>query len=240
MAGPFTRSQILKSMKEGEIVIDPFPGDINEPEESPFISSASVDLAMSDELRIPLSQNELEEKIGNKTDQIGVPLLSEQKIPNYLSLTKPAKIRPGCAYILRPGEKLIGITKEKLTLKNNICALILARSSIARFFLKVEFAPFIEPGVDNRTVLEIKNDAPWPVALETGARICKIVFLRAESADDKPIRYSGRYKEQKLILENEMPEEVGYKIGKIDGMDDDIIMVSDEFMKKLDKKWPVR
>lgn len=241
--GPFTRSQIIKSINEGEIAISPFPGDQKHPEKSADISTASIDLALSDELRIPLSQDELEEKIkqsqGNINSHLGIPLLSEQKIPKYLSLTKAARIKPGHAYILRPGERVIGITKERLTLKNNICAFIFARSSIARFFLKVEFAPFIEPGVDNQTVLEMKNDAPWPIALQTGARVCKVVFFRALSASNEQVKYSGRYTAQKLIQENEKIEEVGYKIGKVNEMDNDIIMVDKKFMKKLEEHWPV-
>lgn len=238
-SGPFTKSQIIDSIKKGEIKISSFD-DKN-------ISTASVDLSFSDELRIPLSKNELVQKIREiqKTEKISLsdtiaPVLNKKK-PNYLFFTKPAKIKKGCAYILRPHEKLIGITHETITLKNNICCFIFARSSIARFFIHVEFAPFIEPNVDNQTVLEIKNDAPWPIALVPGTKICKIVFFRAQSKNAKIEKYDGIYKSQKLIYDHEKDkvENVGHKIKLLDNICEEILVLNNDFITKLNNNWPI-
>lgn len=238
-SGPFTKSQILDSIKRGEIKISSF--DLKN------ISTASIDLSLSDELRIPLGKDELVKKVRSlqKNKKINIsdtvaPVL-DQKKPNYLFFTKPAKVRNNSGYILRPHEKLIGITKEKITLKNNICCFIFARSSIARFFVHVEFAPFIEPNVDNQTVLEIKNDAPWPIALVPGTKICKIIFFRAQGKNGEIEKYNGVYKNQKLIYDHEKDnvEKVGHKINLIKNIDEEIILLDNDFYKKLESNYPV-
>lgn len=237
--GPFTRSQITESIKNGEIKISNF--------DPKNISTASIDFSLSNELRIPLCKKELVKKIKSlqkkskihNSDTVA-PVL-DQKKPNYLFFTKPAKIKKGCGYILRPHEKLIGITKERITLDNNICCFIFARSSIARFFVHVEFAPFIEPNVDNQTVLEIKNDAPWPIALVPGTKICKIIFFRAQGKDGKIEKYKGAYKSQRLIYRHERSkiEKVGHKINLIKDIDEEVIVLSNDFIAKLEDSWPI-
>ncbi len=237
--GPFTRSQIIESMKKGEIKISSF--------DNKNISTASIDLSLSDELRIPLNKDELVEKVRSIQSEKKIhisdtvaPVL-DQKKPNYLFFTKPARIRKNSGYILRPHEKLIGITKEKITLSNNICCFIFARSSIARFFVHVEFAPFIEPNVDNQTVLEIKNDAPWPIALVPGTKICKIIFFRAQGNNDTIEKYQGTYKNQKLIhdYEKSKVENVGHKLNLIKNLNEEIIVLNNDFIVKLDKNRPI-
>jgi dCTP deaminase len=53
-------------------------------------------------------------------------------------------------------------------------------------------ASFVQPGVNNRQVLEIGNLAPFPLILKPGVRICQLIleWTAGEGA------YAGRFKDQ--------------------------------------------
>lgn len=90
-------------------------------------------------------------------------------------------------------------------------------------------------------MLEIKNDAPWPIALVPGTRICKIVFFRAQSKKGKIEKYKGAYKSQKLIYhhESQQIERVGHKIKLLEGLDEEMIVLDNNFIVKLENDFPV-
>lgn len=234
--GPFATSEIINSILKKEIIIEPYPGDPAHPEE--WVSGASVNLALSSEIRIPLNQDELAEWAESKADipagMTAIPCLGDI-IPDYLPFTKPAIIPGGNIYILRPGEKVIAITIEKLIFQNNICAFIGARSCIARLFVIPEYAPFIKPGVCNRVVLEIKNDGVSPIALLPGSRFCQLMFFRAIG---KIEYYDGQYKDQNLIFAGEKAESVGEPIVWIDGLPG-FVIVKDKRLERLNRRFPV-
>jgi deoxycytidine triphosphate deaminase len=50
----------------------------------------------------------------------------------------------------------------------------------------------VQPGSDNRQVLEIVNLAPFPIKLHAGMRISQVVFERLESATEKPYSRFGQ------------------------------------------------
>ena len=234
--GPFATSEIIKSIRNGEIIISPWPGDIEHPEE--WVEGASIDLSLGPELRIPLDKDQLAELTEDKakipTGMTAIPCMGDA-IPDYMFLTRPAIIPEGNVYILRPREKVIAITKEKITFKNNICALIGARSCAARLWLVAEFAPVIKPGVNNRVVLEIKNDGDNPITLRPGSRFCQLTFFRAIGEEE---HYEGKYKNQSLILHGETPKFVGvaYKpIKELPGF----VFVSDKVLERLNRRFPI-
>jgi len=53
-------------------------------------------------------------------------------------------------------------------------------------------AGFVQPGINNRQVLEIGNLAPFPLVLKPGVKICQIVLQRTEGE----AFYQGRYRRQ--------------------------------------------
>ena len=54
---------------------------------------------------------------------------------------------------------------------------------------------FIQPGFNNKQVLEISNMSNMPLALYPGTKICQIVFERCEGKST----YKGRYSKQDSI-----------------------------------------
>ena len=70
----------------------------------------------------------------------------------------------------------LGITKEKLTLKN-LAGRLEGRSTFARLGITVHAASsFIHPGVSNKQVLEIKNVNNVRVKINAGDKICQVFF----------------------------------------------------------------
>jgi dCTP deaminase len=97
------------------------------------------------------------------------------------------------SFILMPGETVLGITLERVRLPGSICGWLEGRSRFARMGLVIHMtASFVQPGVNNRQVLEIGNLAPFPLVLKPGVRICQLILEHMEGEAS----YAGRFKDQ--------------------------------------------
>ena len=82
--------------------------------------------------------------------------------------------------ILEPGDFLLGITKEKIALKN-LAGWLQGRSTYARLGLGIHVtANFIHPGLNNKQVLEIKNMNNFRIKIKAGMNICQLIIERIE------------------------------------------------------------
>jgi len=162
-----TKPIILKFIKKGKIKIEPLS------EES--IGPASIDLTLDKEIRIFDSNKIIDENA------------------DYHNITKLKDISKG--YILKPGELILGITKEKIILPENICGWLNSRSRFARVGLMSHItAPFIAPGVSNHQVLEIFNASKNKIKLLPNTKICQLVLQQCKGK----AKYEGKWKNQKL------------------------------------------
>ncbi|EXX51586.1 hypothetical protein RirG_260600 [Rhizophagus irregularis DAOM 197198w] len=104
---------------------------------------------------------------------------------------------------------LLGITKERVQLPSDLCALvgklkkitnekssqIQGRSRFARLGLSVHItASFINPGSNNQTVLEIFNASSLTLALYPGTKVCQMIFMTMEGQ----AHYNGIFQDQAL------------------------------------------
>lgn len=162
-----TQKEILREISEKRIIIEPL--------DKAAIGPASIDLTLDNSLRL-----------FNKTKIIDGDA-------DYKSVTKLIRIKKD--YILKPGEFVLGITKEKITLPNNICGWLNSRSKYARIGLMSHVtAPFIAPGVSNKQVLEIYNLGKNKIRLIPGTKICQIVLEKCIGK----AQYNGKWKNQEL------------------------------------------
>jgi dCTP deaminase len=53
-------------------------------------------------------------------------------------------------------------------------------------------ASFMQPGIDNRQVLEMYNAGPIPLAIHPGMAVCQFIFAECTGQ----ARYSGRFSDQ--------------------------------------------
>ena len=129
-----TREDVLKEIQGGAIRIDPFHED--------QVGPGSIDLRLGNEFRVF-------KKLRNA-------LVVEENI-SLEDLTERVVVED--SFTLMPGETVLGITQERIRLPSNICGWLEGRSRFARIGLVIHMtASFVQPGVDNRQVLEIGKD----------------------------------------------------------------------------------
>ena len=111
----------------------------------------------------------------------------------FEDITTAVHVEDGNFLVIKPGEMILGITRERITLADNISGRLEGRSRFARFGLAVHVtAGFMHPGISNHQVLEIVNLGHAPLALYPGTRICQFVFEQC----DGHAKYDGRFASQ--------------------------------------------
>jgi dCTP deaminase len=162
--------KLKNALKTEEIKIEPF--------EEAQIGPGSVDLTLGSDFRKFKPQTEIYYIKANS---------------NFQDITELVHITESDFIVIKPGEMILGITKEKITLADNISGRLEGRSRFARFGLAVHVtAGFMQPGISNHQVLEIVNLGHAPLALYPDTRICQMVFERC----DGHARYTGKFSNQ--------------------------------------------
>ena len=169
--GVLTRDELLREIDSGRLVVDPFHRD--------QVGPGSIDLHLGDEFRVF-------RKLRNACvveDRIALDELTD-------------RVQVEDSFTLMPGETALGITRERIRLPASICGWLEGRSRFARMGLVIHMtASFVQPGVDNRQVLEIGNLAPFPLVLKPGVRICQIILERTEGEAS----YTGQFMHQQRL-----------------------------------------
>lgn len=164
------RSEILREIEAGRIVIDPFDPD--------RIGPASVDLHLSNAFRL-FVRMPTDVRVSNTID--------------FKEFTKGIWIPDGESLKLQPGETLLGITREKVTLPEDICGWLEGRSRFARIGLLIHIsASFMQPGISNHQVLEMSNFGHLDLEIMPNTAVCQFVFQRTEGSG----AYEGIYQGQ--------------------------------------------
>lgn len=115
-------------------------------------------------------------------------------------LTRLVEVDPGEAFVLHPGEFVLGSTYEQVTLPNDIAARLEGKSSLGRLgLLTHSTAGFIDPGFSGHVTLELSNMATLPIKLWPGMKIGQLCFFRLTSPTELPYgskqnqsRYQGQ------------------------------------------------
>lgn len=151
-----TRDAILREIREGNIVITPFTEDQAGP--------GSVDLHLGNEFRLFKKLHNIYH-VDNNAD--------------FNQITELVTVDD--CFVLMPQETVLAITVERIKLPPYLCGWLEGRSRFARLGLMVHItAGFMQPGIDNRQVLEISNVSSVPLAIHPGTRICQFIFMRTE------------------------------------------------------------
>ena len=96
------------------------------------------------------------------------------------------------AFILHPGEFVLGATLERVTLGDDIVARLEGKSSLGRLGLQVHStAGFVDPGFDGHVTLELANVANLPITLYPGMKIGQISFLDLDGPAERPYGAGG-------------------------------------------------
>src|SRR5262245_64634977 len=93
---------------------------------------------------------------------------------NLEDLTRLVEIDDGDAFILHPGEFVLGSTSEQVTLPDDLVARIEGKSSLGRLGLLIHStAGFIDAGFSGHITLELSNVANLPVTPYTEMTVGK-------------------------------------------------------------------
>lgn len=116
-------------------------------------------------------------------------------------LTRLIEAQPNEAFILHPGEFVLGSTYEQITLPDDVAARLEGKSSLGRLgLLTHSTAGFIDPGFSGHVTLELSNVATLPIKLWPGMKIGQLCFFQLSSAAERPYgsaEYSSRYQGQR-------------------------------------------
>jgi dCTP deaminase len=102
-------------------------------------------------------------------------------------LTELVEVTDGEAFILHPGEFVLGSTLERLALPDDVVAQLNGKSSLGRLGLVVHAtAGFIDPGWDGHITLELSNVATLPIAVYAGMKVGQFVFTQLTEPAEHP------------------------------------------------------
>ncbi|MBI2917689.1 MAG: dCTP deaminase [Chloroflexi bacterium] len=95
-------------------------------------------------------------------------------------------------FILHPGEFVLGVTHESVSLPDDIVARLEGKSSLGRLGLLIHStAGFVDPGWQGHLTLELSNVARLPITLFPGMRIGQVSFLRLSSPAERLYGVAG-------------------------------------------------
>lgn len=155
---------LKKLLASGELVVDPLV------EES--IQPASIDCRLGSHFLI------------SKEDS---GLLTLDKEVSYEEVVDEG-------FIIQPQSFVLATTIEYIKLPNNLTAFVEGRSSIGRMGLFIQNAGWVDAGFEGRITLELFNANHIPIRLDSGRRICQLVFCTMDQDPDMP--YRGKYQGQ--------------------------------------------
>ncbi len=162
------QTELKKLFKQGVIKVEPY--------DEKLIGPASVDLHVGDQFIVYKKAR----GIFHVTDDA-----------NFEDITEVVTVKDH--FVLMPGESVLALTKEKITLPDNICGRLEGRSRFARLGLLVHItASFMQPGISNHQILEMYNASQFPLAIHPGTRICQFIFEHTEGTGHYQGRFAGQ------------------------------------------------
>jgi dCTP deaminase len=168
---------ILAEIDAGRVGLDPFDAGMIQP--------SSIDVRLDKFFRV--FDNHKYPHIDPAADQS--------------DLTREIEVEGDDAFILHPGEFVLGSTYELVSLPDDIAARLEGKSSLGRLGLMTHStAGFIDPGFSGHVTLELANVATLPIKLYPGMKIGQVCYFRLTSPADNPYgsaKYGSRYQGQR-------------------------------------------
>jgi dCTP deaminase len=159
---------IRRLLDKGRIGIDPYAPELMQP--------SSLDVRVDRYFRV--FRNSRYPFIDVKTQQE--------------DLTELVEVAAEEAFILHPGEFVLGSTLERVTLPADLVARLEGKSSLGRLGLLIHStAGFIDPGWDGHVTLELSNVANLPITIYPEMKIGQLSFVQLTEAAERPYGSEG-------------------------------------------------
>lgn len=134
---------------------------------------------------------------------------------NPEEITEVIAIDNNKPFVIHPGEFVLGTVNEYIRFPDDLAGAVDGRSSLGRLGVVVHVtSTFVDPGWEGKLVLEITNVGKMPVALYSGMRICKLVFMKLSSPSERPyyMKKDAKYFKQNKIDNSKIHEEFNSKV----------------------------
>ena len=159
---------IKQMLEEGRIVVDPLGENCIQP--------ASIDVHL--DRQILVFRNSRRPYIDVREDMS--------------DLTELVTIDDDRAFMLHPGEFVLGSTLEYIELPDDLVARLEGKSSLGRVGLLIHStAGYVDPGWKGHLTLELSNVANLPITLYQGMKIGQISYAQLSSPADRPYGSPG-------------------------------------------------
>lgn len=181
---------IKKAIKDKKITIKPTPDyEIQ-------LGSCSLDLRLGNEFRI--------------FEHSRHPIIDPRNKVIPPNITRLVKISEKAPFIMQPGDFVLAMTYERVTLTDQLLGRLEGRSSLGRLGIVVHStASVFDPGWDGNCVLELGNLGRIPVALYPKMRICAMTFEQLSSPAENPYntKNGAKYTTQSSPVESKIHSE---------------------------------
>jgi dCTP deaminase len=159
---------IRRLIEDGRIGIDPYDPTLMQP--------SSLDVRVDRLFRV--FRNSRYPYIDVKCEQEG--------------LTELVEVVGEEAFILHPGEFVLGSTLEQVRLPDDLVARLEGKSSLGRLGLLIHStAGFIDPGFDGHVTLELSNVANLPITIYPEMKIGQLSFMELVEPAERPYGADG-------------------------------------------------
>ena len=154
---------ILRLVSEGRIQIEPW--------DPAMVQPASVDLRLGTSFRVFHNHR-----------AAAIDLNDPPR-----DLTEHVEVEGDQAFVIHPGEFVLGRTQEHVVIPDDIVARIEGKSSLGRLGLIVHAtAGFVDPGFKGTLTLEITNLTRVPIKLYAGKPIAQLSFMTLDAPAQRP------------------------------------------------------
>ena len=154
---------IRAAIADGRIGIDPFDPRCVQP--------ASVDIRLDHRFRVFRSTRHAFIDLARPLDDV----------------TELVEVPDRTPFILHPGEFVLGSTRERLRLPDDLVSRVEGKSSLGRLGLLIHStAGFIDPAWDGHITLELSNVNTIPITLYAGMRIGQLSFFTLSTPAERP------------------------------------------------------
>lgn len=140
-------------------------------------------------------------------------VLDPRDAETFVGNMRTIVVRDNEPFIVQPGEFVLGVTQEHITVPEDLVVRVEGRSSLGRLGIIVHStAGFVDPGFSGTVTLEISNLNRMPVALYAGMRICQIAFETMSSPAETPYskKPGSKYQGQVLPEESRLDQDVEF------------------------------
>lgn len=215
--GVLSKPAILRHLKKGTIVIDPFnPKNLANTSYDVrlgknFFRQSEMDRA---ETLNPFWEKSVRKMYSAVCEAVPVKRIKSADNPFHNWSDKDLVI------LIAPGETILAHTIEFIGGKDSVTTEMRARSSVGRLGIAVcKCAGWGDVGFINRWTMEVTNFSNSIVPLPVGMRIAQIIFHEVEpiTADSRYHKLSGKYQtapDLKTIKKNWKPEDMLPKLYK--------------------------